>query len=142
MRIGLEISVIWADEHLLEFRVIASNGRFRGQVEMYASLNEFIEIADKIKAFPKSLDDFREYTLGSDETGSSGGLVKMEFRCLDSLGHVVVNLKFLDYPSSDVAKTNKAEFGVTVNPAEIDSFVRELLLMRNEAGQSAFLQAN
>ena len=141
MNHGLEILVIWTDEHLLEFRVCASTGNFSGQAEMYANLNEFVDIANASKGLPRSLDDKREYILGSEETGTSGGLAKMEFRCVDSLGHVVVNVKLRDYPSVGVRRTSEAEFSIDVNPAEIDSFVRELSRMKNEVGQTAVLQA-
>jgi hypothetical protein len=142
MKLGLEITVIWADEHLLEFRVSASNGNFVGQAEMYVRLNEFADLAKVINGFPKSLDDHRNYILGSPDTGAGGGLTKMEFCCVDSLGHAVVNVKIRGYPSPRPRRTSEAEFSIEVNPAEIDSFVRDLSRMKNEVGQSAFLQSS
>jgi hypothetical protein len=37
MKTGVQISIIYTDEHLIELRVSASNGVFAGQADVYAS---------------------------------------------------------------------------------------------------------
>jgi hypothetical protein len=60
---GIRISVIYTDEHLIELRVMASNGTFAGQADVYADADAPAEFARVLRGFPASRSDTREFEL-------------------------------------------------------------------------------
>jgi hypothetical protein len=65
MKLGIHISVLYNDEHLLKLRVSASNGVFAGQADVYADSDALAEMAGTLKGFPNGRDDEREFEMGT-----------------------------------------------------------------------------
>src|SRR5262245_47677977 len=119
---GIDLSIVFADEHLLELRVWASNGRFAGQADLYTPLDAPADLAAVLRAFPSSTTDRRDFELGTREDRSR---VQLRFSCSDSLGHVVAEVDLCSSPLGGTGPES-ARFRVQVEPAGIDAFVREL----------------
>jgi len=138
MNIGIQISVIHTDEHLIELRVSAANGVFAGQAELYADADALIEIADALRGFPENRDDAREFELGSLDAAYAGGGAGFRFFCLDSVGHASAEVRLRSDPLVH-GVSDTVLLHIPVAAAAIDSFVTQLERMQAVVGESAFL---
>lgn len=137
---GVRISVIYTDEHLIELQVSASNGVFAGQVDVYADVDAPAEFARTLRGFPTSPNDIREFDLGNLSNQSAGGGAGFRFRCVDSVGHAVVELKLRSDLLRDGGLIDDARFHIRVEAAAVDAFVEQIERMEAVVGQSAFLE--
>jgi hypothetical protein len=131
---GLTIEAVDNDTDYLGIQIRASNGRFAGYAEIYASNNDLSEFAERIAGFPESLEDQRSYEFGSPNPAVGGGYCTLKLRCLDRTGHVAVDVvidgKLAIAPES-------ARFSFKAEPSAIDQFVRSLRVVENNRTGSA-----
>jgi hypothetical protein len=137
MDYGIKLAIVYADEHLIELRVNASNGLYAGQVDIYLALTEMREMADALKGFPTNNDDNRDIELGEGGP-STMSVARLQFSCADSVGHSRVDVDLRNYSHRGEAPGSVA-FGVETNIGEIDQFVRQLEQMKMAVGDSATL---
>jgi hypothetical protein len=78
---GIEFEVVWFDQAAIEYRVVCSNGSFRGTTKMYLAHDRLSEAADTLSGFPSSTNDSRDIRLGAFEPNIAGGGIDMAFRC-------------------------------------------------------------
>ena len=79
----LEIAVVLEDPDLQEVVISASSGLFSGQVNLYAGQNELKEFAERLRGFPSSRNDRREFTFGQNDL-SGYGTASLAFYCKHS----------------------------------------------------------
>jgi len=135
---GIEMTVIWFDDDLIELRVRASNGTFSGEADAYVSHSVSTDLARVLRGFPADINDGREFELGTFDPQCAGGGARFRFRCLDRKGHasVEVNLR------ADVHRlgAQSAIFLVPIEAAGVDAFADELTRMPLEIGARAVLR--
>lgn len=135
---GIEIEVTWADEHMLQLEVSASNGVFAGRVEAYAALDVTAQWAAALEGFPRERDDCREVSTGALSDEYAGGGVALRFVVRDAGGRSAVLVRLRE--SDMVRPIASAEFTIAVEAAAIDRFVAALRAMSMEVGQRAVLE--
>lgn len=135
--LGLTIETVWTDEHMLEFWVKAANESFSGASTCYVALDEAKRLAETISGFPRSTTDVREYQFG-DPSGFGMGGAHLHFKCTDGSGHLAVTVKIWSEPNDN--GTQSVSLVLRTVPAQIDSFVTELLSMRKVEGDQAFMR--
>ena len=138
--LGIEISMPWYDESIVELRVAASNGVFAGQVKFYAGYGELKALAERIAGFPARIGDERIFKIAE--------AVEMRFRCIDAPGHAVVEVSLRDEPRATTtpstrmpAASQSVFLAVAIEAAAIDDFVRELALVERKREGAARLRA-
>ena len=141
MEIGIQISVVYTEEYLLQLRVSASNGIFAGQADIYAGLTDTSDFANILAGFPSRTDDMREFEMGSFDELFSGGAAKFRFYCVDSVGHSLAEVTLLHDPYRSGGSTDSALFSIAVESSAIDTFVEELRQMSAVVGNVARLYA-
>jgi hypothetical protein len=133
---GLLIKVLSIeDSDLLELHIRASNGRFAGETTLYDSSIDLLELATKIKGFPRSPSEVIEYSMGN---------VQFRFYCTDAVGHTAVYVNISDDPkvSNQHCALQRAVIDMEYEPFAIEVFSEQLAnLVRNKAG-SAFLETD
>jgi hypothetical protein len=138
---GIEISVICADQDLLELRVQASNEVFRGQAEVYADSETLKEFANQLRGFPASNKDCREFELGTLDVTSAGGGAGFRFYCVDSVGHAMAEVRLRADSRLSGGTSDVATIHISVEAGAIDSFIGELERAAPRVGQVAVLKA-
>ncbi len=145
---------------LSEIRIVitASNDRFAGSAGFWMGIGcaELIDLAGKLRGFPKSVDQVEEWEYGFTRAWQEKfreherlvpGLkpsieyVHLKFLCLDRVGHLAVDITLHEdsWVLHDEGK-GKVFLELAYEPAQIDSFCEELLaLVKNKEG-SAVLQ--
>src|SRR5262245_41437574 len=114
MKPGIEIAVVWLDEHLIELLVVASNGNFAGRASLYESHGALVGLASKLQGFPTEPSDRRDIVLGSLDSKCGGGGVHLRFLCTDRVGHPAVEVSLRADPEREGNDT--ASFSVRVEP--------------------------
>jgi hypothetical protein len=134
---GVEIEVVWCDDHVLRLEVSASNGVFAGRIEAYGARDIAAQWAAALEGFPRDRDDCREVSTGtfSDEYAGGGAGLRFVVRAASGHSAVLVRLRASDM----VRPIASAEFTIGVEAAAVDRFVAELRAMSTEIGQSAVL---
>ena len=141
MKIGVHISIIYTDEHLIELRFRASNGWFAGQADVYADAEALAQFAGVLCGFPQSQEDTREFELGSFDAAFAGGGAGLRFFCLDSVGHASAEVRLRSDPKVKGGASDTVLLHIPVEAAAIDSFVAQLERMAAVVGQDALLEA-
>jgi hypothetical protein len=140
MSVGIDVRVIYVDEHLIELRVWASNGTFTAQAEMYANSGAPEEVANKLRGFPSSKEDTREFELGTFQTNGTSGGAALRFYCTDSAGHATVVVRLQGDVSRPGAEVENATFSILVEAAAVDRFVQQLERLSLTVGDGARLE--
>ncbi len=139
MENGINIKVIYFDQEAIEVVLACSNGYFSGQAEIYLSHDGLSKFADALNGFPSSPNDSREIRLGAlDESYADGGVL-LNFRCRDSLGHAVVEIKLRGDGSKGFGELESVALRIPIEPAAIDVFTDQLRQMDPTNGVIAFL---
>jgi hypothetical protein len=127
--LGLRISVIYCDHDLLELRIHAWNGGFYGTTDCYDTRSGLEDLRNRLRGFPTSPGDVREFTLGSFEAGRSGGGVRVRLECADAAGH----LRACVYMERrDVTPAESVTLSFPFEPAMLDTFVESLAALTVE----------
>ena len=140
MNSGIEIELIWLDEHALEFVFSCSNGRFSGQAEVYLSDDKLLKVAEAMSEFPSHTKDSRNLELGTFNPDHADGGIRMHFCCTDSVGHAVVEVKLRGDACKGLGDLESVALRIPVQAAAIDSFVSQLKQMKKLVGTTANLQ--
>jgi hypothetical protein len=122
--LGLDVSVVWKDPDLIEVRVLASNGWFSAVSQFYEEHEALSDFAKIIDGFPSSVEDQREFVLGSMDPDHFGGGTKLTFRCRDRVGHVVLGISLRNHGSGEFE--GSADFEFPVEPAAIAGFAARM----------------
>lgn len=141
METGVDVSVLWADNDVVELRFSASNGRFSGVADLYVDHDALPRLAKTLRGFPALASDRRVYEFGTFETSFAGGGVRMVFRCLDTSGHAVVEILIRTDPGQLDGREETASLAINVEAAAIDKFVDEVGRMELRGGSSSHLAA-
>jgi hypothetical protein len=125
MNEGLKITYLWHDSDVIEVRVAAANGAFRGTADVYVATDGLLDAAATLKGFPENSRDKREVVFGAAGKKFAGGSVRLEFFCKDMAGHATFRATIeADYGDMDVAES--AIVYVDFDPASLDRFLIEL----------------
>ena len=139
MKSGVQISIIYTDEHLIRLRVRAANETFAGQADLYANSGSAAEFAGLLRGFPASNADAREFELGTFDPEFAGGGARFQFFCIDATGHLQLVVQ-LQNRSEGGDITDTATLYIPVEPSAVDSFVLQLESMEELVGQTAVLE--
>lgn len=138
---GVRISVIYTDEDCIKLRVMASNGVFAGQSDMYASSEALREFAGVLRGFPASSNDTRSFELSSVDAAYADGGAGFRFYCLDSVGHAAAEVSLRSAPEIKSGVSEAVVLHIPVEAAAVDSFTAQLERMAAVGGQAALLEA-
>ena len=136
--VGIEISVRWCDDDLVELGILASNGRFSGEVFAYASHDTATSFAAALRGFPNDGTDVRQFEIGTLDPAFAGGGARLEFGCLTLTGKAFVYVRLHGDRGN---RPEAASFGIEIEAAAIDVFVQELNQLGVGVGESAALRA-
>jgi hypothetical protein len=137
---GIEVEVIWLDQHVLEVLLSCSNGRFSGHAEIYLSHDKLSEMAEALRGFPSHTKDSRDFELGTFNPDHADGGIRMHFCCTDSVGHTVVEVKLRGDACKGLGELESVALRIPVQAAAIDSFVSQIKQMEKLVGATAYLQ--
>lgn len=139
MENGINIRVVYFDQHVIEVVFGCSNGYFSGTAEIYLDHDGLSKLADALSGFPSSPDDSREVRIGTFDPSHADGGVLMNFRCRDSVGHAIAAIKLRGDGSKGFGELQSVALRIPIEPAAIDLFVRQLRQMDSTNGVVAFL---
>jgi hypothetical protein len=137
---SLEFTVIWNDSSLQEVVVSASSELFSGKVHLYAAPGELKNIAERLRGFPKSQDDKREFTLGQNHLPGYGR-ANLTLYCKDATGHVTIEVALHSHPIHPNEGAESAMIHIPAVIGDIDRFAAELRSIDNQVGASALLRS-
>jgi hypothetical protein len=135
---GLRIAVSWFDEDVVELLVNASNGTFSGEAQVYECHGAPVQLAEGLRGFPDTVADTREFVLGTFRPDLAGGGARLRFRCVDAVGHAIVEVEMRADPRRRGHYT--AAFAMPIEAAAIDHFVEQLGSMTLERDSHATLR--
>lgn len=130
-----EFKIEWFDEHLMQVRVTASNGKFSGTTAFYGALDEHLQLAKALKGFPSSKDEVRYFELGEFGEVKFGG-VKGRISQLDSSGHCKLELEINSGDFYGRSAEGSARILLTFEPGSLDEFVAALQRIEIKRGES------
>jgi len=136
---GIRLEVIWFDQDVIEIVLNCSNGRFSGQAEIYLSHSDLSEFADGLSGFPQSVSDSRNFELGTFNPRHADGGIRMKFTCPDSTGRAVVEIRLRGDACEALGEPESVALRIPIEPAGIDSFVKQLTAVENTIGAGALL---
>ena len=116
----LELEITWKDEHMLELKVTATNGRYFGTTEVY-------DTSEALIAFAKSLHRYSNISNALFyEAGKKDGhaYFAMLFYPLNSAGYIglLVNLEENVPTEYRENEKDKLKLEIVVEPSAIDNF--------------------
>ncbi len=123
---GILIELGWWDTHLLQCDVTCSNGVFAGSTRVYLGHMNLSEMAAALNGFPAKADDVRSFELGTADPQSAGGGVLLRFYCLDSRGHIAVDVQLRGDTCTAMGQIESVAMRIPLEAAAIDSFVEQL----------------
>ena len=117
---SLKLEILWKDEHLLELKVLVTNGLFSGSTQVYST-------GDILSVLAKELDTF---TINNRVVNFTGGVdgynCNITFDYLDKGGRIIVKA-LLEEEGPD--SLNSAALYIITEPALLDNFQRELRVL-------------
>jgi hypothetical protein len=133
----LELQIVWKDEHMFELKITASNVRYSATTEVYNTKESLQEFAQTLFYFPK---DSREivYTAG---TRNEYAFFSMRFYCLNSTGHIGVEINLEDNVATEFRQEekSKAQLEIIVEPSAIINFQKQLSQLALKQAGNAIL---
>lgn len=136
---GILIELGWWDTHLLQCDVTCSNGAFSGRTRVYLGHSRLAEMAGVLNAFPTHVSDVRDFELATSDPQTPAGGVLLHFYCLDSSGHIAVNVQLRGDTCAGMGQLESVALKIPLEAAAIDKFVEQLRNFRNEGGGVAHL---
>jgi len=97
-QVGFQCKVLYRDNDLVKVRISGWNGTFGGAADVYIGAGQLSEIALRLRGFPGNGADVREVMLGTFDSESAGGGVRMKFYCVSAAGHCRVEAKIAADP--------------------------------------------
>jgi hypothetical protein len=152
----LSFETVYQDEHLIQIEVKASNGRYAGATTFYVGSDgaELSDFAKEILGFPQYIgqDVRHDFGFSQDEhkEKENGSVLKrdmsfvgLNFFCVDKQGHAAVDIILIeDNWREREAAVEKASFELQFDPAALDLFVQELLVLAKTKSGKATLKGN
>lgn len=139
MEPGFQLEIIYRDKDLIEVRVSAWNGVFGGSSDVYLNKGDLGALAEKLRGFPSSHLDSRDYMLGTFDPESAGGGVSMRFHCIDQVGHAYLEVKIES--NDDAVNIRQSAFlSIPIEASAVDSFVDGLFVLENSDAGVASLK--
>jgi hypothetical protein len=83
----IKLKIIYTDEHLQEFSIVASNGSVAGELQFYHEKDCFLKFAEALHSFPRSVSD----RIFFEESNPLFEL-KILVYCYDFLGHSAMQI--------------------------------------------------
>ena len=135
MAFGLTITVVARDDDYLGLEIHVSNNRYAGATWIFAGNEELTKFAAQIAGFPTNARDERRYEFGTRDRSFAGGYCNVHFGCLDSSGHVIVEVAIED--DKQLNPYERAQLTFRVEAGAIDRFTKALPeLERTRSGQA------
>jgi len=138
-QVGFQCKVLYRDNDVVKVRISGWNGTFGGAADVYIGAGQLSEIALRLRGFPGNGADVREVILGTFDSESAGGGVRMKFYCVSAAGHCRVEAKI----AADPGPAGSSECAVLVLPIEasaVDLFVEALDQLDKATLTEAFLK--
>jgi hypothetical protein len=136
---GIEFDLVWFDQHVSEYKVTASNGPFRGTAKMFVAPDGLSNAAITLSGFPADAVDTREIELGTLDPHFAGGGIRMDFRCVDSVGHASILVTLRPGESRAPQEPLSVCLYIPVEAGAIDAFVSQAQSMPRAVGAKAYL---
>lgn len=145
----LSIEVIYYDDDLIELEARATNNRYSGVTRVYinADWEDFIDLGNRFKGFPKSTEQIEEIEFGFtkryqeefQKIKANNPMMKpataylgLKFYCTDGAGHPAALVTLQEDDRSERSEGNEsARFEIRFEPAQIDKFSEEIMEIRN-----------
>jgi hypothetical protein len=117
--------------HLL---MVASNGRLRGCLEIYANAGDLPLLADKLVDFPRHVTDVHMWELGSERREDRFAFYfRLRLFVTDSSGHCAIQLRFNN--NQDVPQSELSDFCIATESSELNRLgllLREFAKLEHE----------
>lgn len=139
MEVGIKFQLIWHDNDVLNLRVSAWNGSFRGIAEIYEGIGDLEAAASNLNGFPKNPNDKREIIFGNFDRNFAAGGIKLRFHCVDGAGHAFVEAT-IDACYETGGTIQNVVLAMPVEAAAVDEFVRELQRLELDRSGTAMLK--
>jgi hypothetical protein len=142
MKSGIEFSLIYYDDDLLELCIRASNGIYSGETKVYCSHDIIQKIKKALIGFPKSNNDSREFEIGSVSSEDTSGGAVLNFYCVNKSAHTNVHIQ-IQRNSGDSLNVllESSSFNIKIEASTIDSFIKELEDIGTTIGATAFIKS-
>ena len=139
MRAGLRLTIVWYDEDCVELDVRVSNGTYSGASRFYESRDVLSGVADQLNGLPSASSDTRTVQLGSRDTTSGSGGIRLSLHCVSPLG--ACGMAALVWSGQQVRGDYRstADLQLLFEATSLDRFVRELRAQALKVGASASL---
>jgi hypothetical protein len=120
----LKFEVIWKDEHMIELRIYASNGRYSGITEVYEVSDSLLKFVYELNKFPFEKEKL-SYSCGKKD---SYAYFNMDFYKIGVSGICGVLITMEENVTTEYRKEEKDNLSMEliVEPNAIDTFCREL----------------
>lgn len=140
LRCGIQVQIIWFDQHMVQYQFSCSNGRFSGHADIYLGHDDLANRAEASRGFPARDDDSRDFELGTLDPQHADGGIRMHFYCRDSRGHAAVDVQLRGDACKALGEIESVALRIPIEPAGVDSFVAQVKQMdANEIGALACL---
>jgi hypothetical protein len=138
MKHGLRFEYLYHDNDIIEIRIVADNGPFRGTADAYIGRDALTDVAEGLKGFPKGSSDRREFELGGFGPTFAGGAVRLSFYTKDMAGHIVIEVT-VEADNRQLDKAEHATVIADIEAAAIDQFMLELQSLEDKLEGAATL---
>ena len=140
----LSFEITHRDEEMIQVDVMASNGRYTGTTSFYSDANgkELFEFVKKLQGFPKEVGQVEEQEFGytkneilhlkESNLGFKTAMwyVGLKFFCFDKTWHTAVSIVLLEENWTEREEARgQASFELKFDPAQLDEFVQELIVL-------------
>jgi hypothetical protein len=113
-------------------RIIASNGRVRGELEYYCNANDLSELGAQMEAYSGDREREILYELGSEKPEDRFAyFIRLRVKAINSRGHCAVSVRLNNNASSPEREV--AELSIPAEVADVNGLGRLLVWMRTNA---------
>jgi hypothetical protein len=132
LELGVEFEVFWGDHDVVELRVMCSNGYFAGWAKIYVGHDVLPKMVERLKGFPSTASDSRDFQLGTFDPKCANGGVRMYFYCVDSVGHAALEIKIRGDRCAALGEVESVALRIPIDAAGVDSFIAQVTAMDTE----------
>lgn len=126
LKCGLQVEVIWFDQHMVQYQFRCSNGRFSGYADIYLGHDDLANMAEGLRGFPARVNDSRDFELGTFDPKCADGGIRMHFYCTDSRGHPAVDVELRGDACKAPGEVESVALRIPIEAASVDSFVAQV----------------
>jgi hypothetical protein len=132
---GIAVSVAQMDDPP-RLRVVAADGSFAGEVELWAGADRIAEFASALHGFPSGPGDRREVELGSFDRAYAGGAAHFVFEAAAVSARPAVTVQL-----EDASRERRVTVQLSLEAASIDDFVTDLRALADALEREATASA-